>query len=149
MPPIICETTGRTEMPRFFAVLFVAGSLVTAGLGQPAVDSAGAFDIRVHGTIVGHEGYKMVATKRGFTLTSTVDIAVGGTSLALQHEQTLDPEWGLLHYTLKAAQQATVEAWKDAGKFQMQLQTGGQTIPKTAEVLPQTLVLSTNSTSHL
>lgn len=135
-------------MPRFFALLFVAGSLVTAGLGQPAVDSAGAFDIRVHGTIIGHEAYKMVATKLGFTLTSTVDITVGGTSLALQQEQTLDPEWGLLHYTLKAAQQATVEAWKDAGKFQMQVQTGGQTIPKTAELLPHTLVLDNNVTSH-
>src|SRR5258708_9820053 len=148
MPPIICETTGRTEMPRFFALLFVVGSLVAAGLGQPAVDSAGAFDIRVHGTIIGHEAYKMVATKLGFTLTSTVDITVGGTSLALQQEQTLDPEWGLLHYTLKAAQQATVEAWKDAGKFQMQVQTGGQTIPKTAQWLPHTLVLDNNVTHH-
>lgn len=132
-----------------FAVALAALSLVSSGWGQTTPDSSGTFDIRANGRVIGHEDYKMAATKQGFTLSSSIHIEVRGASTIMQQEQTLGPDWSLLHYTLKFdPQQATVEAWKDGDKAQMRVQTGGQMPAKTADLVPRTLVVDKNVTSH-
>jgi hypothetical protein len=124
-------------------------SFASFGWGQASLDFSGTFDIRLNGKVIGHEDYKMAATKLGFALTSSIHIAAGGTAATMQQEQTLGPDWSLLHYTLKVdPQQATVEAWRDGDKAQMRVQTGGQVPAKTSDWTPRTMVVDNNVPSH-
>jgi len=103
------------------------------------------------GAITGSEEYSIDKTADGYRLTSTTLVTRPSGQIVMKQEQTLDIDWGLVHYKLEALVGGTtqiIEASRQGDKVQLRVQAGVASKENTVDYQPHTLVLDNLIVSH-
>jgi hypothetical protein len=132
----------RSVSSFLLALLFLAG-FVFAEKPKNSDAATITFTIRIGQTDKGTEEYKIVRSKGGYLLTSTVHLRKYGEPVSSEQQQRLAPDWSPLLYTLKttmAQEQRTTGASIANGKVQMHTESGTDVKDKTIELQSPALV---------
>lgn len=130
------------------SVMLWLGLLLFAGygFGEQAKSPATAtitFTIRIGRTDQGAEEYKIVRSKGGYLLTSTVHLRKYGEPVSSEQKQRLASDWSPVNYSLKttmAKEQRTTEASIADGKVTMHSESGADVKDKTIDLQSPALV---------
>ncbi|HLJ28134.1 MAG TPA: hypothetical protein VKY85_15590 [Candidatus Angelobacter sp.] len=132
----------RSVTPLLLGLLLFSGY----GFAEKPKNSDAAtitFDIRIGQNDKGTEEYKIVHSKGGYLLTSTVHLRKYGETVSSEQQQRLAADWSPLGYSLKTTmtrEQRTTEASIANGKVKMHSESGADVKDKTIDVQSPTLV---------
>jgi len=142
---------------RYLAAILLSVAAGTAAWAQVGKDASGDFRITQTypvvstSTISGKEGYQVLATPQGFTVTSHLWVAEGELPVFSQVEETLGPDWSLKRYTFTGVVggiDQKMEAWVEGDKIHMQMSSGRMNPHRAVDVRPNTVVLDNFVPTH-